>query len=148
MVPQKNAVSVRLVFPLLALGFRLCIFLRHVLPGICCRVLRCIFCMRLPCCLVSCRRLDQLLLGGLLLWPACRTNGRTAFLLAVFVCCVCSLLGFVGVGLRVYLAWLLPRCAWANAPRARLVIAGWWWCVMSGLPRCVGFVIGMFMPAL
>ena len=92
---------------------------------------------------MSCRRLGLLLLGGLLHLLAFRTNGKTGFLLAVFVYCVCSLLGYVGVGLAVYLALLLPRCAWATAPRARLGGAGWWWCFMSGLPRCVGFVIGM-----
>ena len=62
-----------------------------------------------------------LLLNDRLLRPAFRTNGSKDFLLAVFVCCVCNLPGFVGVGLLVYLAWLLPRFAWANAPHARLV---------------------------
>ena len=62
---------------------------------------------------------------------AYRTNGKTDFLLAVFVYYVCSLLDYVGVGLAVYLA-LLTRLRLVLARRKRLAVVVGWLVIMPG----------------
>lgn len=138
MFPQKNAVSVEVRNSLRALGLRLLFGRRHVLRGICCLVLRCIYGNCLPCFRVSYHRLGLPLLGDRLHLRACRTNGKTGFLQAICVCFFCSLLGLEGVGLVCYLA-LLTRLRLVLAPRKRVavVVAGCLSCRANPLVLCL-----------
>ena len=87
--------------------------------------------MHLPCFLASYHRLGLLLLGDLLRLLACRTNGKTGFLLRVCVCFSCSLLALEGVGLAVYLA-LLTRLRLVLARAIALAVGVGWLVIMPG----------------
>ena len=80
--------------------------------------------------LVGLQASGLLLLGDLLLMPACRTNGRTGFLLAVCAYFFCILLCFEHVGLAVYLA-LLTRLRLVLARRLRALLS-----VLVGYSSC------------
>ena len=131
LIPQKNAVSVEVLFSLLALVFRHLICRHLVQLCTCCHVLRCIYGNCLPCFLVSYHRLDLPLLGDLLRLLARYTNGKMGSLQAVFGCSFCSLLDLEGVGLHVYLA-LLTRLRLVLARRKRLARVVGWLVIMPG----------------